>query len=283
LQKWEGGVGVVAKNIKKELEVNGHEVKVISRQNDLGIYSFLKSIFKLRKIVNRVGKNYDIIYTQDWGMTLPLLLPIPLLRKKHFCCFHGIQPGPLFLLQKITGKLMGRKLIVIGDSLKEIFPKSNLIFNGARLDIFKPIKKIKKIKNSVGFANWKIKVYNYEKIKKAVEESGKKFMVAEGIPYEKMPEFYNQVETFISLPPLYTSCAMVWLEALACGVPKIIGNHAGIRFPINYIEDFKDIKDALHNALEKDSKKFPFEKFTWKYHTSNLLNVFKGKNVEGKY
>lgn len=284
LKKWEGGVGVVVKNITKELEERGHEVKVISRQNDLGINSFTKSILKLRKLVKTEDEknDYDIIYTQDWNMAFPLLFPSRIFKEKHYCCFHGIQLGVNILLQKIVGNRMANHLIVIGDSLKEMFPESNLIFNGMQLDIFKPIERTTKIKNSVGFANHKMDIYKYKEIKKDVEELGRKFIIAENIPYEKMPGFYNQLETFISLPPLQTSCAMVWLEAIACGVPKVIGNHAGIRFPINYIEDFTDIKDAISNAKEMETKNFPFEKFTWKYHTSRLLDVWGKKEEDEK-
>ena len=37
LKKWKGGVGVVVKNLKKELEKRGHFVKTISR--DLNNFS----------------------------------------------------------------------------------------------------------------------------------------------------------------------------------------------------------------------------------------------------
>ena len=48
LKKWEGGVGSVVKHISNEFEKKGHQVKIISRENDLKIYSLRKSIFKLR-------------------------------------------------------------------------------------------------------------------------------------------------------------------------------------------------------------------------------------------
>ena len=203
LKKWPGGVGVIIKSIKEELEKRGHKVICISREEDLKLFSSIKNLFWLRKKYTELIKkeNPDIIYTQDWSMAFPLLFPFRIFKKKHFCCFHGIQPGKGSVIQKIIGNLIGRKLIVVGDSLKKKFPKSVLIYNGIDLEKFKPNKKIKKIKNSVGFVNWKTKEYHYKEIKKAAKSVSKKLIVAENIPYKQMPKFYQKLEYFISLPP----------------------------------------------------------------------------------
>jgi glycosyltransferase involved in cell wall biosynthesis len=286
IKKYSGGVGVVVKNIKKNLEKKGHKIKIISRQEDLKINSFKNSIFKIRKIVKKEMKEnkYDIIYTQDWSLSFPLLFPIKLYSTKHFCCFHGIQPGFPKIFQKFVGNLMKEKLIVVGDSLKKKFSESNLIYNGVDINLFKPNKKTKRIKNSVGFANWKIKRYHYNKIKKAVESSGKKLIIAEKISYEKMPEFYNSLGMFISLPPSCTGFNMVWVEAMACDVPKIIGNDAGIgsKLPINKIDNFENIKSAIINAKKKNYRELLNRNFTWDFHTNKLLELWKNEKIKRK-
>ena len=173
---------------------------------------------------------------------------------------------------------MGRKLIVVGDSLKKRFSKSNLMYSGVDLNKFKQIKNIKKIKNSVGFANWPTDEYNFSVMKKAVENSGKKLVIAENVPKEKMPEFYNKIEAFISLPPEYTGFNLVWLEAMSCGVPKIIGNKAGIgkKLPIDHIEDFSSIEKAIKSSKRRNYRKWVLDNnFTWENHVNKFLNVLK--------
>ncbi len=281
LKKWKGGVGVVTNSIKKELESKGHEVISISREEDLKSFSSIKNLFWLRKKYKQIIKkeNPDIIYTQDWSMALPLLFPFKIFNKKHFTCFHGNQLGKTKFIQKIIGKIMGRNLIVVGDSLKKNFPKATLVYNGVDLDLFKPNNKIKKIKNSVGFVNWKTDNYHYNEIKNACKNSNKKLLVAESIPYEKMPEFYQRLECFISLPPKGAGFNISWIEAMACGVPKIIGNNEGIGKKLN-IDKVKKRKliEGIKMAKKRNYRK-EIEKMnlTWKSHTSKLLEVWKNE------
>ena len=271
IKKWSGGVGRVINSIKPLLEKKGYKIEIISREDDLKCFSLKDSFRILRKEVNK--RNYDILYIQDWSCALPLI------DKKSFVCFHGedISKSSRFL-QVLVGKIKGRKLIVVGDKLKKLFPKSSLIYNGVDLNKFKQIKNIKKIKNSVGFANWLTDKYNFNKIKKAVNETEKKLIVAKNIQKEKMPEFYNKIEAFISLPPEYTGFNLVWLEAMACGVPKIIGNNAGIgkKLPINHIEDFSSIEEAIKSSKRRNYRKWVLDnKFTWENHVNKFLEVYK--------
>ena len=286
LKKWPGGVGVAVKNTARELQNQGHEVKVITREEDMGIYSLVRSIFPMRKKYMEIIKkeNPDIIYTQDWSMALPLIFPTIKFRKKHFCCFHGNQSGKTKIIQTLTGKLLEGNLIVVGDSLKKRFPKSSLIYNGVDLKMFKPFKKVKKIKNSVGFVNWKTEEYNYEKIKRVCEKLGKNLIVAENVPYDKMPKFYNKLEMFVSLPPKYAGFNMSWVEAMACGVPKIIGNGAGVGNKLE-IDKFKTENELIENINKVKSKNYrkhiENSDFTWETHVSNLLREFESGKFKG--
>jgi len=287
-KKWPGGVGSVVKEISDELEKRGHKVKVISREDDLKIYSLLKSVFLIRKKIKNIMKkeNYDIIYTQDWSMAFPLLFPKRLFFEKLFCVFNGENPKKQiggYYLQKIIGKIMGKKLIVCNDILKKNFPESNLIYNRVNSNIFKPNPRIKKIKDSVGFANWKTNIYNYEKIKKSVAKTGKKLITTGDILKEKMPDFYRQLEVFISLQPSYAGFGLVYLEAMASGVPKIIGNKfgGGKVLPITKIEDYDgNIEKAILNAKKRNYRKWIIENnFTWEDAVEKLIKIFE-KNAK---
>ena len=280
LKKWAGGVGVVVGATKKELEKEGHKVICISREEDLKTYSSVKNLFWLRKRYKAIIKkeNPDIIYTQDWSMALPLIFPFFLYNKKHFACFHGSEFGISGLFQKITGELLGKRLVVVGDPLKKRFSRSNMIYNGLDLDLFKPNKKVKKVKNSVGFVNWKTEDYHYEEIKVACKKLGRELVVAENISYKNMPKFYQKLECFISLPPKGAGFNMSWIEAMSCGVPRIIGNDEGIGIRLN-IDKIKERESMEH--LIKRAKSRKYERIIdgmsldWKICANKLLETFK--------
>lgn len=292
LKKWPGGVGVVVKNIKKELEKRGHEIKIISREDDLKIYSLKDSIFPIRKIVKDLMKkgNYDIVYTQDWSLAFPLLFPFPIFKEKHFCCFHGNEIGKSKIFQDIVGKLMGNHLVVVGDSLKERFPKSNLVYNGVDLSFFKPLNKKR---NYLGWINKGTEQLNKTDIIKISREVGLDPLITEKfkLPFEKMNEFfYNRCKIFLSIPPKTAGFNLCWIEAMASGVPIIIGNNNGIgeKLPITKVEGFgwdessskeekiKIIKKAVENAKPKEYRNWLIKHkgFTWKYHVNKLLKLF---------
>lgn len=282
IRKWEGGVGVSTKNVAREIEKKGNLVNIISREDDLKIYSLAKSIFKLRKKVRELMRisNYDIIYARDWSMAFPLIFPFPIFRKKLFSSFGGVwnlkKKGISGILQKFVGVYLGKRVISTGDTVKEYFPRATKIYNGVERDKFKPLIKIKRIPNSIGFANWKTDYYKYSEIESAAKKIGKKLLVAEDIPNDKMPEFYNKIETFISLPHSSAGFNMVWLEAMACGVPKIIGSNSGIgnRLPIDKIENFESIEKAILNAKKKNYRKLLSKKFKWENSAKELIKLW---------
>lgn len=278
-KKWEGGVGTVIKYFIKWMERRGHELKVISREDDLKIYSLAKSIFPIRKKVQQLmeEENFDVIFTNDWSSAFPLLFPFPLFKERHFCLFHGVQPfGVARLLQIMVGNLMGKRLLV--DLSKKYFPKAIVHYERVDTEIFKPDTKIKTIKNSVGFSSWKTDAYHYNETKQAVEKLGMKFMVAENIPKDKMPDYYKKLEYFVSLPPSYAGFGLVNIEAMASGVPKIIGSNfgGGNLLPITKIEDFgKDIASAIKNAKKKDYRKWILDHgFSWESGSEILERIF---------
>ncbi len=274
LIRWKGGVGVVVKNIKKELELKGHEVETISREDDLKCYSTKQTFFKLRKAVKE--KDYDILYTQDWSCALPNIF-----KKNHYICFHGRETQKSRPLHLLIGKLKGNKLTVVGDTLKEEFPKSNLVYNGVDRTLFRRIDGIKRIKNSVGYANWETDLYNYENIKKAVKDLNMKFIETHlKFNREEMVKFYNSVETFISLPEPFAGFNISWVEAMACSVPKIIGNYKGIgkNLDINHVEDFESIEDAIKYGKHQMNYEINKE-YDWRISAEKLIKLF-SENIQ---
>jgi len=244
-KRWKGGVGTVVKNIKRELEKRKHKVDVISR-DDCNIKGR-----DLRKFVIKHGNKYDIIFTQDWSLALPLLFPYPIFIKKHYCLFHGHQPNKLRFLQTLIGKWMGNKLCVVGDTLKKRFPKSNLIYNGVDTKRFYDLNLKRKC---LGWIERDYEVIDKQGIINLAKKLNLIPFIAKDIPYECMNSFYNQCEVFVSLPRDYTGFNLCWLEAMASGVPKIVHNQNGIGSKIGDL----NVKDL-----------------TWKKSTEKLLEVLK--------
>lgn len=280
IKKWPGGVGVVVKNVRNELEKKGHKVAIISREEDMKIYSLRQSIFPIRRKVKQLMKKerYNIIYTQDWSMALPLFFPFSAYRKKHFCCFHGNQIGKTRSLQTIVGKTLGKKLIVVGGSLKKRFPKSNLIYNGVDLDKFKPLKKRR---DSLGWINKGTEILTKKEIISLAKKLKLKSLIAENfsIPFDKMnEEFYNKLKIFVSLPPVTAGFNLCWIEAMASGVPVIIGNNEGIgnKIQIDKVKSNKELFESVKKFKGKDYRK-EIEKsgLTWKNYTNKLLEIWR--------
>ena len=61
LKKWKGGVGRVINSIKPLLEKEGHEVKVISREDDLKCFSMKSSWFKLQREVGVSKTIFEVL------------------------------------------------------------------------------------------------------------------------------------------------------------------------------------------------------------------------------
>jgi glycosyltransferase involved in cell wall biosynthesis len=267
IKKWGGGIKTVVESVSRELELKGHEVEVISREEDLKCFSTIKAFFKSRKAV--AEKDYDILYSQDWSCAL-----LNMLKRRHYVCFHGNDPNFIGrLIQTIIGRMMGNKLIVVGPTLKKRFPKSNLIHNGVDTKKFRPLRKKR---TYLGWMDKGTETLNKEGMEKLCKGLKTPLLIAEKIPHEKMNDFYNQCKIFISLPPESAGFNLCWVEAMASGVPVVIGNKEGIgsQLPINKIEDFKDIKDAVINSKEKNYKKFIEKEFMWDNHVKKLIKLW---------
>lgn len=282
LKKWAGGVGGGVKNIKKELEKLGHEVITISREEDLKIFSakeFLKSRKEYIKIIKR--ENPDIIYTQDWSIALPLLIPFPTYYNRHFCCFHGNQFGKIAIAQDFVGFVMGKHLICMAPSIKKRFPKANLNYCGVNLEQFKSNKSKREF---LGWIDKGTEIINREDAGKISEELKIPLLIAKGFTHEEMNDkFYSKCKIFMSFPPESAGFQASWLEAMANGVPKIIGNNNGAgevqpfdKLEFSKNEDYiKTIAEAIRNSKERDYREWIKDNnFTWERHAKRLIEIF---------
>lgn len=279
LRKKEGGVGTVVGNVSKEFKKKGHLVEVISREENLGKKSLLGSILPLRREVRKLmqEKKFDIIYTHDWSLALPLIIPFQRYKQKHFCMFHGNEINFISkIMQKLVGKILGPRLFVVGPTLKRRFQKSHEIYNGVNLNQFKPLGLKRKF---LGWIDKDTEVIGGEDVRLLAKKLGLQLSVAKKIPYKEMNTFYNLCEVFISLPPHSAGFNLCWLEAIAAGVPVVIGNQEGIgkELPIlkqsrknlfGKIKNFKKRKDRKWVVKNKD-------KFSWSHHAAKVLEVFR--------
>ena len=122
------------KEIAENLTKMGNGVEIVSRNEDLNLQTLSSSMDGIKGFVMKMDEkeNYDIIYSQDWSIAFPLLIPNRILTEKHYCLFHNIEPSGAQskILQRIVGNMMGEKLIVKTQELKEKFPKAVLSQSG---------------------------------------------------------------------------------------------------------------------------------------------------------
>ena len=276
-----GGVETLLKNISKEFEEKGHSVDIISRQDDLNLKSTAQSIFPLRKKIREIMKRekYDIIYTQDWNIALPLLFPYPIFRKKHFCFFHATQKGKGFFIQFLVGMIMGKRLLT-GDRINEKrYPGATLIATAVDMKEFRPLGK-KRI--YIGWTNKSTEELTKEKIQQIGKNLGIPVLVIENIPHEKMNETYNKCRIFVSLPPKKAGGGVTYMEAMAAGIPRIVGNMyaEGYKFPFDKVENFKNLEEAIKNSKKRDYRKWMENSgITWKRHTEKLIEIFEERGA----
>ena len=274
-----GGVETLLKNISKEFEKKRHSMDIISRQDDLNLNSTIQSIFPLRKKIKEIMKKekYDIIYTQDWNMALPLLFPYPIFRKKHFCFFHATQKGKGFFIQFPVGIFMGKRLLTGDIRNRKRFSKSTLLATSVNLNDFKPLHKKR---TYLGWTNKPSEDLTKENIQMIGKNLGIPVLIAENIPPDKMNKFYNKCKIYVSLPPKEAGGGVTYMEAMAAGVPRIVGNMyaEGYKFPFDKIENFRNLEEAIKNSRKRGYRKWMEDsKITWEKHAENLIKIFTDK------
>lgn len=269
------GGGRYPLEIQRVLRKKGHKVDLIFRIDDLKTKNLFSARSKFRKIAS--NKKYDVIHSQDWSQALAFSG-----YKNHVCTFHGF-PRNFFTYcpYLFIGNGLGKRLITVSQILKRRFKKSTLIYEGVDLNKFKPKKRKKNKKLIVGFAQPYLNVYNFNVIKKTVDLiPNAKLLIADNIPFDKMNDFYNKLDVFISLPASYAGFNLVWLESMACNV-KTVGCNYGVgkEIPIDKVSTpftAEKIKYAILHAKKKDYRKWLKKSpFTWEKHVKELLKMYK--------
>lgn len=275
---YKGGVAIHVREISKELRKKGFEIKEITRNEDLKLKDFITSYFKLEKLFKEWGKNYDVIHTHDWSITYPALRAKV---KNLVSTFHAF-PTNLFAtyFENYCIKELGERAIVVSPKMKRHYPSSTYIPNGVNLDFFRKSSKIKREKNLLGIAQ----EYNRKKIRNIAKETNFEILETGGnLPFYELPKFYSKIEVFVSIPYKQTGFNMVWLEAMACEVPYIIGTKAGIGevLPIYKVSNFDELKETLFKIKEGEIKPLKNQRewiikngFTWKNHVNKLVKLY---------
>ncbi|MHA1880870.1 MAG: hypothetical protein ACTSYG_10790 [Candidatus Heimdallarchaeota archaeon] len=239
-------MGRVVRNQKRLLEERGHKVQVISREDDLGYYSALSGFFPIWREVCWY-QDYDVIISNDWSMALPLIF-----FQNHYCYFHGHNSQKVGrFIQTIIGRIKGKKLFVVGDSLKKRFPKSMILYNGVDRKEFYDMNKKRKY---FGWIKKDGEIVTQTEMENKAKGVNCELSIAENIPPEKMNEWYNRLKYFASYPSKEAGFNLCWIEALAAGVPKVLGNENGI---------------GITKAKEN------FQEFTWENNVDKLLEAIK--------
>lgn len=273
-----GGVHVHVSSVAKELRKLGHEVNIITRVEDLGFSSFVDSYSAMKKFFAKKAQQYDIIHAHDWSIVYPAIRAGV---GNLVATFHGLPTTFIAkYFQDTAIRALGSRAVVISPRMLITYPSATYVPNGIDPNIFLPNRPGKQDEVLVlGVAQ---KYYRRE-ITRVATDLGFRVHTAEGIPYSRMPEFYNSVDVFVSIPPRTTGFNMVWLEAMACEVPYIIGMNVGIGeiLPIYKVNGIKELKTLLTTIKEgnlpplKGSRKWVIENgFTWAEHARQIVRIY---------
>jgi len=283
-----GGVGTYVEEVSRELRKLGHEVSVISREDDLGVTSLTGSFGKLQRAVRK--EDADVINAHDWSIAMPLLDV-----KGLVTTFHGYEGPPKIWLQKFVG---GRtKLVVVSNKMGMLFPSAAVVREG--VDMKKFVRKSslrgggkKNFRGRfLGFVQQPTGFYRFDRILEAAKIAGVKLLTAWNkiddkavvslghVPRDKMPLFYNRLAAFISIPER-SGFNLCWLEAMASEVPTI-GNLEGVgpELPIIHTGSHpEEIAAAIEKSMKMKNPRYRDwlrkHDFSWESTAKGLLKVY---------
>lgn len=273
---YKGGVAVYVKEVSRELRRAGMSVDEITRNEDLKITSFRKSYSKMKSLFRKWSKEYDVIHTNDWSITYPAIRANI---KNLIATFHAFPTNyPAKIFQNYCIRKLKNRAIVISPNMKRVYKNSTYIPNGVNLKIFKRKGKIKK--GLVGLAQ----KYSSDKITKVISELNMKYVETKGKwKYENLGKFYSMLDVFISIPYKQAGFNLVWIEAMACEVPFIIGTNDGIGevLPIYKVSNFTELKELLEKIkngklkpLKNQRKMIVNSKYLWQKNVNSLIKIY---------
>lgn len=109
--------------------------------------------------------------------------------------------------------------------------------------------------------------------KKACEELDMKLVVAQNIPYDKMPDFYNRIDCLL-IPSESEGCNNPILEAMAMN-KQVISTSVGIASELESVILTERSVDGIKEALEKVSGRIQIlEEHTWSYIANQYHKLY---------
>jgi len=269
--------------------------------------------FLINKNINEIiqENNIDIVHFHcgPGGLILIKKPSVKLICTVHHTYYQQQKYIPFqkwkYLLYLLERKMYHNadKIITVSESTKEVLVKNYnvspekivVIYNGVNFKIFKKIKSIKKIPNSLLYVGRldkrkgidflvksiplvkneipDIKLFiigkgkSREKLEKFVEENNLedniKFLGF--VPDDELPKWYNQCKLTI-VPSVFEGFGITVIESLACGTPVVGTNTDGIKDIIkdkNMLVKFGDKEDLakkIVKLLENNQIKFNFKK-----------------------
>lgn len=275
---YKGGVAVVVKETSRELRKLGIKVDEITRNEDLKILSFTKSYFKLKSLFKKWSQEYDVIHTHDWSITYPAIKADV---KNLVATFHAFPTNyAAKIFQNYCIRNLKSRAIVISPNMKRVYKNSTYIPNGVNLKIFKRKGKLKK--GLVGLAQ----KYCSDEITKLLRELNLKYIETKGKwKYESLGKFYSMLNVFISIPYKQAGFNLVWIEAMACEVPYVIGTNDGIGeiLPIYKVSNFHELKKLLKKIKGGEVKPLKSQRkwvikhgFLWLNSAKKIIKIYSG-------
>lgn len=252
---------------------------------DSKYFTFIRDHRKAMKV------QVDVVYVlsgrwlQVYGAILAIVKGIPLVirmrgdeRAADMIFKHHPVKRVLKLLARMWTFSIAKKIIPISRKMGQVaFEQkgkniTSPIPNGVDLDIFKPGPYPDEM--VVGWVGRDSPEKNPEFVKELQKAlPGVKFLIAIGkIPYEKMPDFYNDCSVII-LPSIKEGFSNVLLEAYACNRPVICSPGAIPEgFPGNPLPlDIETWKKAILSTNGQNLRHIA-KQFTWEIYGERIFN-----------
>lgn len=262
--------------------------------NKGGIYSYITSIIKVRKLTKKhhislIHAHYSFSGFISW---LSFSKPV-------ICSLMGsdvLQSSKLkSIITKVFSNYLWKYTIVKSKQMQLIVPKSILIPNGVNLDNFKYIQK-EIAANKVGFDLGKMNIIflatdinadvkNYTLAKSAVDLLGHNYVLhaLSMIPFNELPYYYNAADLML-LTSISEGSPNVIKEALSCNCPIVSTDVGDVKELISNVNNCKittynhiEIANDILNILsigERTNGRCNVKSLDVKIVSNNLLTLY---------